>query len=294
MFWGFHEAGALTATLQSGDITDGQALETQTYAGGSLKILALKYPGKFMSAGLSAREAPTVSFQTVYAFTAQNLQAIQQALGTAAWAKFGAVIEQLQNQRFSSQTGLETELSLLDTNLSTYATVIEQHTATNGIVVNHTTRCVLNVLQQETAIPVITFDVAQTFLMEGLQLGQSSSGAAQSVNFTFIQPMDKDPVPNFVSSTLPGVNSGDFSDVWNALRPNWQEVFAAVGAAGLPLPRIPGFDFLFDKNALPEVVLPGPGGDGYLSVTANVTYVPQNLASAVRLAMSRRPIAPGI
>src|SRR5208282_1819230 len=83
LFWGFHEAGALTATLQSGDITDGQALETQTYAGGSLKILALKYPGKFMSAGLSAREAPTVSFQTVYAFTAQNLQAIQQALGTA-------------------------------------------------------------------------------------------------------------------------------------------------------------------------------------------------------------------
>jgi hypothetical protein len=293
LFWGFHEAGVLTATLQSGDITDGQALETSTYEGGSLNNLAMKYPGKFM-AGLSAREAPTVSFQMVYAFTAQNLEAIQQALGPTVWAKFGTEIEQLKDQRYSSQTGLETELSLLDSNLSPYAPVIEQHTGTKGIVVNHTTRCVLNVLQQQTAIPVITFDVVQIFLMEGLQLGQSSSKAAQSVIFTFIQPMAKLPVASFVSSTLPGVNSGDFADVWNALRPNWQEVFAAVGAAGLPLPRIPGFDFLFDKNTLPEVVLPGPGGDGYLSVTANVTYVPENLASAVRSAMSRQPIAPGI
>jgi hypothetical protein len=294
LFWGFHAAGALTATLASGDITDKQALETNSYAGGSLNNLALKYPGKFMSASLSAREAPTVSFQTVYAFTAQNLQAIQKALGPTVWTKFGAEIEQLQGQRFSSQTGLENELGLLDPNLSPYAPVIEQHTGMKGIVVNHTTRCVLNVLQQQTAIPVITFDVAQIFLMEGLQLGQSSSKAAQSVIFTFIQPMDKLPVASFVSSSLPGVNSGDFSDVWNALRPNWQEVFFAVGAAGLPLPHIPGFDFLFDKKTLPEVVLPGPGGDGYLSVTANMTYAPEKLAFAVRSAMSGQSIAPGI
>jgi hypothetical protein len=287
LFWGFNAAGLLATTLTSGDLADPQALQTDTYQGGSFNNLYMRYPGQLMAAGLSALAAPTVLFQTVYLFTAQNLQAIQTALGPTVWNQYGNEINELSSSSFSSQAGLEAELALIDPNLSAYATVIEQQTGIPGVVVTHTTRCVLNVLHLGTAIPVITFDVAQTFLMEQLQLGQSSTGTAQSVIFSFSQPMDNLPVATFVSSTIPGINGGDFADVWNALRPNWQDVLNQVGKAGLPLPRIPGFEFLFNQATVNVVVPQVSGGDGYVSVLTNVTYSPQMLTSAVQFALTR-------
>ena len=290
LFWGFQAAGVLQATITSGEIADPQALETNTYAGGSLNNLAMKYPGLLMTAGLAAREAPTVRFCTVYQFTGKSLAKIQAALGPAVWASYGDEIKELNGQCFSTQAGLEAELALIDPALSEYAPVIEQNTAMAGAVVDHTTRCVLNVLARGAPVPVIIFDVAQCFVMEGLQLGHSSQGTAQSVIFTFAQAMDKLPVASFVSSTIPGVNGGSFGDVWNALRTNWQVTFAAIGTAGMPLPHIPGFDFVFG-NAPVTVVPPLAGSDGYISVSASVTYVPEKLAAPVRAKLARPVVA---
>jgi hypothetical protein len=169
----------------------------------------------------------------------------------------------------------------------TYAAAIENDTAVTGILAQHDVRCVLNVLRAGQPVPVITFDVAQTFAMQGLQLGLSSTKTTQSVIFDFIQPSDIFPKPTFVSSTLPGINNADFSDVWDALRPNWQNAFAAVGKAGVPLPRIPGFNFLFDQAAVavnPAVA----GADGYVAITTNLAYAPERLAPAVRRAIARQ------
>jgi hypothetical protein len=289
LFWGFQAAGVLKTTLAAGNLKDPQALETNTYSGGSLNNLALKYPGLLMTADLAAREAPTVAFQTVYEFNAKNMQNIQEALGATSWGQFGNEIEGMNGMAFSSQSGLENELSLIDSALLTYAPTIEKCTGLSGVVVTHTTRCVLSVCpDKENPIPVITFDVAQTFLMDGLQLGQSSSGTGtvQSVIFTFKQPMDAFPKASFVSSTIPGVDGGDFGDVWNALRPNWQDVFGQVGTAGMPLPHIPGFDFLFSQATV-AVVPAQTGADGYLSVTASMTYSAEGLTPAVRQAIAR-------
>ena len=239
-----------------------------------------------MSAGLSARAAPAVLFQDVYQLTAANLPQIQAALGPTVWGEVGEELTGLSGMAFSSQTAFEQELGLVDSRLPTYAATIEQYAAQAGVVVTHTTRCVLNVLKDGQSLPVITFDVAQTFVMEGLGLGQSSEGTAQSVTFAFAQPMDSLPKASFVSSTIPGVDGGDFGDVWNALRPNWQGVFAQIGKAGMPLPRIPGFEFLFDQ-AEAAVKPPVSGADGYLSILADVTYAPNMLAPAARRAIAR-------
>ncbi|HEY0418863.1 MAG TPA: hypothetical protein VGC80_05025, partial [Acetobacteraceae bacterium] len=161
----------------------------------------------------------------------------------------------------------------------------EQHIGQQGVVVKHTTRCTLNVLVNNTPVPVITFDVAQCFIMEGLRLGLSSQGTAQSVLFGFSQPMDMLPSATFVWSSLPGVNQGDFGDIWNALRTNWQNVLAQIGKAGLPLPHIPGFGFLF-SGATVTVMPPVGGADGYLSVLANMTYSASSLTPAVRAQMA--------
>ena len=135
---------------------------------------------------------------------------------------------------FSSQTGFEQELALLDQGLPTYAATIEQYAQMPGVVVTHTTECTLNVLKGDPPIPVIVFDVAQTFVMQDLQLGVSSTGKTQSAIFSFAQPGDVLPNATFVSSTIPGVEGGDFGDVWDALRPNWQDLFAQIGQRACP------------------------------------------------------------
>jgi hypothetical protein len=286
LFWGFFAAGILKATLAPGDLKDPQALKTETYAGGSLNILPMKYPNAFMTADLTAKAAPTVFFTTIYQFTDASLARIQKDMGSA-WAQYSDEISELNPGTYSSQSGLEAQLQAIDPGLMTYAAAIENDTAVTGIIAQHDVRCVLNVLKGGQPVPVITFDVAQTFAMQGLQLGLSSTKTTQSVVFDFIQPSDIFPKPTFVSSTLPGVNNADFSDVWDALRPNWQDVFAQVGTAGVPLPRIPGFDFLFDQATVavnPAVA----GADGYVAITTDLTYAPEGLAPAVRRAIARR------
>jgi hypothetical protein len=293
LFWGFNAAGTLKTTLLSGDLSDPQALETNTYQGGSLNNLFMKYPGQMMSAGLSAVAAPIVSFQTIYSFDQASLAEIQAALGPTVWTQVGAALSEMNNQTFSTQVGLEAELALLNSALTAFAPTIEQKTALPSVVVTHTTQCVLNVLLNGVPTPVITFNVAQTFLMEQLQLGPSSNGTAQSVLFAFSQPIDNLPKATFVSSTIPGVNEGDFGDVWNALRPNWQNVLNQIGKAGLPLPHIPGFGFVFASSSV-TVKPPVSGADGYLSVVASMTYSQEHLTQAVRLAIERlasRPAA---
>ena len=288
--WGFYSAGILHSTIASGDLSDPQALKTETYRGSSLNILPMRYPNHFMTADLTAKAAPTVAFTTIYQLTAGSVANVQAALGASVWAKYGSEIQELVPGTYSSQTGFETTLQGIAPELMTYAATIEKCIAVPGIIATHSVRCVLNVLQDGTPLPVITFDVAQTFAMQSPQLGLSTAGTTQSLIFTFVQPDDIYPVPTFVSSTLPGVNNADFGDIWNALRPNWQNTFAAIGKAGVPLPRIPGFEFLFDKASV-SIEPATLTADGYVSVLTNVTYSPEALAPAVKRAVALRPAA---
>jgi len=244
LFWGFFVAGILKTSLSRSDIKDDpQVLETNTYQGTSLDALHKAYPDRDMTADLEVLVEPTVSFTTIYQLTEDNLAKVQQDVGA-----YGQDIADLGPGTYSSQDGLEQALRSYQDGLIDYAAKIEQDIAVPGVVVNHMVRCVLNVEARgkNPAVPaILTFDVAQTFVMQDLKLGVSSTGTTQSVIFTFIQPMDSNPQPIFVSSTLSGVNEAHLADMWEGLRHNWQNAFTAIGRAGLPLPRIPGFDFLF-------------------------------------------------
>jgi hypothetical protein len=291
LFWGFFFAGVLKATLTHGDLSDPQALETETYTDTSLDILPHTYGKKFMTADLTALMRPTVSFTNIYQFTNDNLAKVQQDVGGAN-TTYGQDIALLTPGTYSSQAGLEAALKAQDPGLMQYAAKIEQDIQVPGVVVNHMVRCVLNVVVNATDPPVevIIFDVLQIFVMQGLGLGVSSTGKTQSLTFTFRQPEDFFPQATFVSSIFPEkINPGDFNDVWNALRPNWQNAFSAIGSAGLPLPRIPGFDFLFDQADI-AVTVPAAGADGYISITTNVTYSPEQLAPAVRQLLAQQNI----
>ena len=64
-----------------------------------------------------------------------------------------------------------------------YTTIIASVALVSAGVVTHDNQVVLNVVQDGKQIPVITFDVAQTDVLQNFALG--ISGAAQTVGFTF-------------------------------------------------------------------------------------------------------------
>jgi hypothetical protein len=272
LFWGFFNAGALTVTLTSGDIPDSYALTTNGYAGTSLNVLATQYPGELMSAGLSALGGPTVSFQTVYQLTAANLAAIETALGSTVWTAVGASLGRLANLVYITQDGFEAALKAANPELPAYQATIEQYAGAPGAVIDQSLQCVLNVLTSPVT-PVLTFDVTQQFVMENVTLGESSSATpAQTILFGVGAPLDSSPVATFVSSSLPGINSQSaFEFVWFSLLNNWMTTLGAVGKQGVPLPRLPGFNFVFEEAEV-AIVAGTPSVDGYASVVANVAY----------------------
>ncbi len=120
----------------------------------------------------------------------------------------------------------------------------------------------------------MTFSSTGQWAMTSIGLGASSTSSAQSIVFGFAAPEDATSSQSlvWVASNLPGVNPTSFPYIWGALQKEWQAAMVPIGTAGIPLPRIPGFDFLA-TDATVEIV-PGQGStDGYLSVLADITYV---------------------
>jgi len=91
------------------------------------------------------------------------------------------------------------------------------------------------------------------------------SGTTQTLQFAFqiVTPLT---TTQFVSSPIPGINSGDFSYIWNwVLQPVYGTEVAKIGQAGVALPRIQGFSFLFSNATI--TLAPG-----YANVLSDVQY----------------------
>jgi len=269
LFWGENQAGSLTANLTAGDLSDPQALETNTYGGTTLNALCAEYPDAVMTATLSATAAPSVSFQTTYEITAANLLQIQTALGPTVWNAVGASLGTLTTSVFATQQGFEAALELANSELPAYEATIEQYAAQPGVVLTQAVKCTLNVLQSGSPTPVLTFDVAQTFVMQSPALGVA--GTTQTLQFAFALPRDSNATATFVWSSIAGIDNGDFGYVWGALTPQWNDVLTAVGTTGVPLPRIQGYNFVFELAQI-AIVAATATADGYATVTANVQY----------------------
>jgi hypothetical protein len=132
------------------------------------------------------------------------------------------------------------------------------------------------VVDKGVTIPVITFNVSQTDVLQAFVL--AVSGTTQTLQFAFqiVTPLT---TTKFISSTIPGINGGDFGFIWNfALQPVYAIEVAKIGQAGVALPRIQGFDFLFNNATITLV-------PGYANVLTDVQHVTD---SGVKYLMSKK------
>jgi hypothetical protein len=149
-------------------------------------------------------------------------------------------------------------------NADQYKVVIESVANVVAGLVTHNAQVILNVIDSAKTIPVITFDVSETDILQAFVLG--ISGTTQTLQFAFqiVQPLT---TSKFVSSSIPSINSGDFSFIWNfVLQTVYATEVAKIGQAGVALPRMQGFDFLSNNATI--TLQPG-----YANVLCDVQYV---------------------
>jgi len=274
LMWAFFEEGDLVATATPGNIPDPGVLNTSNYNNTPLQALYNAYPNMPMTANIKALVAPTVQFAQIYDLTAANIGKLQNQLPATVYAQ----LQVLKGSVFMSEVLFFSALvnALGQANADQFKTAIETVALVVGAVVTHSNQIILNVVDKGVTIPVITFDVSQTDVLQAFVLGVS--GTTQTLQFAFqiVTPLT---TTQFISSTIPGIDGGDFGLIWNfALQPVYATEVAKIGQAGVPLPRIQGFDFLF-KNATITLV------PGYANVLTDVQHVTD---SGVKYLMSKK------
>jgi LBP / BPI / CETP family, C-terminal domain len=273
--WAFFSAGSLQRNVGPGDIPDPAVLNTANYKDTPLQALYDGYPDQAMTATITATSAPIVTFEQVYVITDAAYAALRPQLHPDAYTKLGALL----HQPFLSEAKFFATLAndLGQAPAGQYKTIIEAAALTDAAVASSAQRVVLNVVADGTQIPVITFDVSQTDVLQDLVLG--ASGAAQSLKFSF-QIVPDLTATTYVSSTVNGIDKSDFTFIWNwALQPAYAATMAMIGQAGVALPRIPGFDFLFDQASLTTQA-------GYINVITDVLHT-TDAAMTMHLASKR-------
>lgn len=272
LLWAFYAAGDLHQEVGPGNIPDPAVLNTASYANTPLQALYTAYPDLSMTAAIAAAAASTVTFEQIYTLSTTAYAALKPQLPPDVYGKLSPLLNQafLTEATFYQALGNDIGASAA----GQYKTIIEAQAQVDAAVVTHDNTVVLNVIQDGNVVPVITFTVAQTDVLQGFGLG--ISGAAQTLQFTF-QIIPGLTRTTFVSSTVPGIDGGDFGFIWNlALQPAYAATVAKMGQAGVALPRIPGFDFLFAEAAITVQ-------QGYVNVVTDVQHT-SDAATTLRLA----------
>jgi hypothetical protein len=125
----------------------------------------------------------------------------------------------------------------------------------------------MNVIWQGNTVPVLTYNISETDTLDAFVLAHS--GTTQTLQFvpTIIPTLT---TATFVSSPFHEINVSGFPWIYNiALRKVFAQAATAVGKAGVALPRIQGFNFLFDNAQIALV-------QGYASVLTDVMHTKDN------------------
>jgi LBP / BPI / CETP family, C-terminal domain len=279
LMWAFYQAGSLTRHVVPGDLPDPAVLNTNNYQGTPLQALYDAYPGLEMTAQIVANAAPTVAFEQIYDLNDAGYAGLQGKLPTDVYTKLVSV----KNQSFLAESDFDTALAnaIGTDSANLYKTIIDAAALITAGVAIHNNHVVLNVVKNGNEIPVITFDVVQTDILQNFRLG--ISGAAQTLMFAF-QIVQGLTTTTFISSTISGINGGDFSFIWNfVLQSEYAKEVAAIGNHGVALPRIPNFDFLMSE----AVITLNPG---YASVVTDVQHTAD--AGKVMYLASKMPPRP--
>ncbi|HEV2761584.1 MAG TPA: hypothetical protein VGV38_01220, partial [Pyrinomonadaceae bacterium] len=255
------------------------ALNTSNYQNSPLQALYNAYPNTPMTADITATAAPTVTFAQVYDLTSLNLPGLKSQLPAEVYTSLQALSGQVYMNEAAFFQGLVNALG--QQNADQYKTVIEGVALVVGGVVTHSIRVVLNVISGGQTVPVITFDVTETDVLQAFKLGVAGTTQTLQFYFQIVQPLT---TTQFVSSTIPGVNSGDWSFIYNwVLQPVFADEVAKMGENGVALPRVSGFNFLFTGATV--TLQPG-----YASVLTDVQYASD---AGVAYLASKRVAAPG-
>ena len=261
LMWAFYSGDSLKRHVVPGDLPDPGVLNTNTYNNTPLQALYKAYPGVDMTADIVAKSAPTVAFEQIYDLTDAGYAKLQSQLPADVYGKLKSVV----NQSFLTESEFSAALAnaLGKDPADLYKTIIEQAALIPAGVVTHDNQVVINVVQGGAQIPVITFEVEQTDVLQEFALGVS--GAAQTLGFAF-QIIPELTQATFISSPISGIDGGDFGFIWNmVLQPEYAQVLAAIGQAGVALPRIPNFDFVFSEAVITL-------NSGYVSVVTDVQH----------------------
>jgi len=272
LLWAFFAAGDLHQNVGPGSIPDPDVLNTANYNNTPLQALYDAYPNLSMTAAIDARAASTVTFEQIYTLSDTAYAALKPQLPPDVYTK----LQPLLHQAFLTETAFYQALGndVGQAAAGQYKTIIEAQAQTFAAVVTHGNQVVVNVVQDGNVVPAITFNVAQTDVLQGFGLG--ISGAAQSLQFAF-QIIPSLTQTTFVSSSVQGIDSGDFGFIWNlALQPAYAATVAKMGQAGVALPRIPGFDFLLAEASITVQ-------QGYVNVVTDVQHTTDR-AMTLRLA----------
>ena len=262
LFWAFFKADLLkTLATQANTGGNSSMLKTGTFQGTPAQVIYTTYPDAPMTASIDALSEPTVALQPVYEPTAKALGACQPPLPEAILTKLAG----MEANVYVSEASLFQDLvaHLGEADADAYKTSIESAARGFAAVVTYSNQVTMNVLWQGGTIPVLTYDVSETDTLDGLVLAHS--GTTQTLQFvpSIIPGLTS---AKFVSSPFPGIDVQGFPWIYNLVL---QKVFAsaaqAVGRAGVALPRIDGFNFLFDRAS---IVL----DQGYASVLADVMH----------------------
>ena len=265
LIWAFFESGALVTAVNPSDLPDPGVLNTANYENTPLQALFNKYPDLPMTADIKALVAPAVNFETVYELTKDNLKDIESQIPLKVYTRLNDMVGGVYLTEASFFTELINFIGQADAD--EYKTIIEGAARVNGAVVTHNNQAILNVLKDGQTIPVITFDVSQTDTLQELILGVSGTTQTLQFDFKIIVSLT---TTKFISSTIPGITSGNFTTIWNsALQPVFATEMEKIGQAGVPLPRIKGFDFLFEKATITLET-------GYANVLTDVQHVNDN------------------
>jgi len=254
LLWAFYEAGALTVTATPGDIPDPDALKCKTYA----LVPGFKpYAALGMTAHITPKAAPTVTFGDTWLLT----QAVEDVLRTKLPADVFAKVDStgMLGNVYVDRARLEADLTANAVAPTWFAT-IESAAHAGNLVVVQDLLLHLTIDTPQAPHPTLEFEVQRTDILSGLSLGVA--GTAQTMQFV---PATAGFTATFVATTIPGFDTHDFADmIWPTVgEPEYELTMAALGKAGVPVPIMTGFEFVFEEAVVSVQ-------EGYVSVLANV------------------------
>jgi hypothetical protein len=252
--WAYFKAGLLNSTATPGTISDPKALKVETYVS---TVKELKpYRAYNMYADIKPQKAPVSTFQMVWQFNQANVDGLKSQLPVDVWTN----VDNMLGNAYVTQKALEADLQAYKIS-QTYYSTIEKATSAMAMVNDQTIEMILTIQTSNGSKPTITFNVTRTDILTNLKLG--IAGSAQTMQFGFLEVQSN---ATFVSSTISNFPGSQMAMIWSTVGgPEYDQVVAATGKTGVPLPIMSGFQFLFSQAELSVQ-------DGFVSIKSQVQY----------------------